>query len=332
MATHRYILSMGHRNTDRGGAAGEFDWTPIMTRVLADEIRAAGGVAYIIQEEDGDNDPNFSVGRGLQNAARLCVDLDRAVGGVDAYISMHYEGGPAGGFFGIYPDARSGLDAGTNNPLDKRLIRSIANHVAKTGMPKRVAGCVEPGLMSERQTGVGAQGYRLGEFVGTLGFRDRVARVILEAGNRGTPADYNRISNPTWRTAYAKAIVAGLEETFGAFTGDKTPAPAPKPTPNKPVPGYAVAKPIPGLANRPMLFLDNGATLVRADAIVRTKRATKRLAAAWSGSPESGPMIPNDEEFSIDYIIINADQSIYVYTPWATRVDFRDLELVREDA
>src|SRR5699024_7920339 len=146
-----------------------------------------------IQEEDGDSDPSFSVGRGLQNAARLCVDLANTVGGADAYISMHYEGGPARGFFGIFPDARSGADIGANNPLDKNLIRNIANAVQKTGMPKRTVGVVEPGMMSERQTGVGAQGYRLGEFVGTLGFRDRVARVILEAGNYGTPADREMI-------------------------------------------------------------------------------------------------------------------------------------------
>ena len=240
MATHRYIISSGHRNTDRGGAHREAEWTYPISVKLKNAIHRRGGKAWIIQEEDGDSDPSFCVGRGLQNAARLCVDLANAVGGVDAYISMHYEGGPAGGFFGIFPDARSGVDIGSNNTMDRRLCRIFAKHVEKTGMPKRLAGVVEPGVMSERQTGVGGQGWRLGEFVGTLGFRTTTARVILEAGNYGTIADRNRIWNDAWQDRYVEALVDGLEEEYGKFSGKPTPAPKPEPT-TPYVPGASVA-------------------------------------------------------------------------------------------
>lgn len=71
MATNRLLLSAGHRNTDRGGAAREIDWTYPMSVKVKKEYERRGGKAWIIQEEDGDHDPSFSVGRGLQNAARL---------------------------------------------------------------------------------------------------------------------------------------------------------------------------------------------------------------------------------------------------------------------
>lgn len=329
MATHRYIISAGHRNTDRGGAYREIDWTYPISVKLKNAIHRRGGKAWIIQEEDGDNDPSFSIGRGLQNVARLCVDLDRAVGGTDAYISMHYEGGPAGGFFGIFPDARSGADIGANNPLDKNLIRNIANAVVKTGMPKRTVGVVEPGLMSERQTGVGAQGWRLGEFVGTLGFRDRVARVILEAGNAGTPADFERIWRPSWQDAYVEAIVDGLEATFGAFSGKPEPAPDPKPDP-APQPEYESPVVVPALQNeRPYLLTDGGALFVRADLEVEAVRDTPRLKYA-GGSARVGPDVLKGQRFAVDYLCVNDDKSLYWYTPWATRIRYEDTRVIEE--
>lgn len=252
-------------------------------------------------------------------------------------MSMHYEGGPARGFFGLFPDAHSGADIGANNPLDKTLIRNIANAVAKTGMPKRTVGVVEPGLMSEKQTGVGAQGYRLGEFVGTIGFRDRVARVILEAGNYGTVADRNMIWDTAWQDAYARAIVDGLEATFGKLPGSSEPAPAPAPAPvpapkpdPKPETRYELPSPIAGLADRPLVFLDNKSVLVRVNAQVTAKRATKRLKYAAKGSVEVGPVIPEGAEFVVDYLIINPDGSQYWYTPWSTRVAYEDTHKIEE--
>ena len=335
MATHRFILSAGHRNTDGGGAHREIEWTYPISVKLKQAIQRRGGKAWIIQEEDGDSDPTFCIGRGLQNAARLCVDLANNVGGVDAYISMHYEGGPARGFFGIFPDGTwSGVsDTRADNPLDERLCEVLAHHVEKTGMPKRTVGVVKPGVMSELQTGVGAQGYRLGEFVGTLGFRDKTARVILEGGNYVSEADRAMLWDAAWQDQYAEAIVDGLEEVFGKFSGtqpEPAPEPAPTPTP-EPKPEYETASPIKEIADsRPFVALANGAVLVRADVVVEAVRDTPRLKCA-GGSAKVGPDIAKGTQFATDYLIVNNDGSLYWYTPWATRVRYEDTRVIESE-
>lgn len=339
MATHRYIISAGHRNADRGGAHREIDWTYPISVKLKDAIHRRGGKAWIIQEEDGDNDPSFSIGRGLQNVARLCVDLDRAVGGTDAYISMHYEGvgnTSVRGFFAIFPDSpQGGVDVRANNALDYRLAQVIARHVEKTGMPKRTGWVVEPGVMSERQSGVGGQGYRLGEFVGTLGFRDRVPRLILEAGAITNPQDAKLLWNEAWQNKYVEAIVDGLEATFGKFKGGGKPAPTPEPSPEpeptpKPQPTYEKAAPVPALQNeRPYLLTDGGALFVRADLEVEAVRDTPRLKYA-GGDARVGPDVLKGQRFSVDYLIVNNDGSLYWLTPWASRIRYDDTRVIEE--
>ena len=228
MATHQYILSAGHMNSDRGGAQGEIGWTYPMCRKVKAAIERRGGRAWIIQDEDGDGVPGDSPNRGLQAVARLCVSLADAVGGVDAYISMHYEGAGAAvrGFFGIHPDGYN--DTKAMNPLDVRMIENIADATKKrTGMPlRRLWGHNRAGVMSEKETGVGAKGYRLGEFVGTMGFRTRTARTVLEFGNRWNPADHAMQYDPAKQDAYAEAIVDGLEATFGKFEGGEVVTPS----------------------------------------------------------------------------------------------------------
>lgn len=327
MTSPTFILSMGHANSNRGGATRELEWTRIITPKLKAEIIRRGGRAYIIQEEDGDTNPTDSVGRGLQNVAYLCVDLAKAVGGAKAYISMHYGGEPHRGFFGIYPDAREGSDEGKNNPLDINLCRVIAKHVEKTGMPKRTGGVMEPGVMSERQTGVGAQGLRLGEFVGTMGFRQTTARVILEGGNYNTLADREMLWSNAWQAKYVSAICDGLEEVYGVFAPDGAkPSPTPEPTPE-----YEKASPVPALAdNRPFLLTTGGAIFVRADVIVETIRDTPRLKYA-GGTAKVGPDVKSGEQFATDYLIINDDKSLYWYTPWATRIRYEDTKIVKAE-
>lgn len=326
MATHRFILSAGHRNTDGGGAwkGPESAWTYPICKKLKAAIERRGGEAWIIQEEDGDRDPSFSVGRGLQNAAALCVDLAKVVGGADAYISMHYGAEPVDGFFSIYPDAHSGVDVAANNPLDIQLCRTFAKHVKKTGMPIR-----GDGTMSERRSGVGIQGYRLGEFVGTIGFRSTTARVIVEAGNSLSPAEYNLMWSPSWQEKYVEALVDGLEEVFGAFpeTGETT-EPV-KEEPEKPVAQYPDAHIIEQVQDgRPFVALDNRSVLVKADVVVRATKETPRLRYATPASEHIGPLIGKGETFSVDYLIVNPDQTLYWYSPWGTRIHFEDTEIV----
>lgn len=231
MATHRYILSPGHRNINGGGAwkGPESAWTYGICQQFKAAIERRGGKAWIATEEDGDNDPSFAVGRGLQNLAYMCVDLARAVGGVDAYLSMHYGAEPVNGFFCVFPDATglspaSDTDVRGNNTLDIRLARTFAQHVAKTGMPIR-----GDGTMSETRSQVGIDGYRLGELYGTRALQPTTPRLIVEAGNSLSPAEYALLWDPAWQRKYVEALVDGLEEEFGAFKGKEDPKPAPKP-------------------------------------------------------------------------------------------------------
>lgn len=220
MTSHRFVLSAGHRNENRGGAIKEIDWTYPMTKRLQAAIQRRGGRAWVIQEEDGDGDPTFCRGHGLQSACRHCTSLASVVGAFDAYISCHYEGSPARGFFGIHPDATN--DTKAMNPLDVALIEKMAKHVSeKTGMPARKLGRHPvAGVMSEKETGVGAQGYRLGEFVGTLPIRETTARVIIEAGSYSVPADRAMLWDWAWVDRYCEALVDALEEQFGMFSGE----------------------------------------------------------------------------------------------------------------
>lgn len=244
MATHRFILSAGHRNEDRGGAKSEINWTYPSCLAIKDAIEQRGGRAWIIQEEDGDTDPTFCHGRGLQNAAWLCTELAKTVGGVDAYISSHYNGGASPGFHAIFPDARSGVDVKGNNSLDVTLCRTIRDKVKATNTVKMLAWTRDsPGVMSEQETGVGAQGYRLGEFVGTLPFRDTTARVITEASSIDVASEAKYITDPVWvRDVYAEAIVDALESVFGVFRAEAPTPPKPKPQPLLPYPPGMDAK------------------------------------------------------------------------------------------
>lgn len=233
MASHRFILSGGHRNENRGGARNEINWTYPSVVALKAAIEARGGKAWIVQEEDGDKDPSFCIGRGLQNAAQRCVEIAGKYGPFDAYISSHYNGGASPGFHAIFPDSWGSGDQKAQNPLDVKLCRAIRDRVRATDTVRMLSWTADsPGVMSERETGVGAQGYRLGEFVGTLGFRSTTARVIIEASSIDVAREAAYINDPTWvRKVYCEAIVDALEDVFGKFTErpDTKPDPAPDP-------------------------------------------------------------------------------------------------------
>lgn len=225
----KIVLSMGHRNLTRGGAAGEIDWTDDMVRDLAAEFRARGAEVYIVQEYDGDGDPNFTY-QGLGAIGGIVEAIDQKHGPVDAYLSIHYEGGPVRGFFAIASDAgglRSGAtgqpvthDSWESNPLDVKVGTAIARRIGKTNTVPVRAGLKGEGVMSERQTGVGYDNWRLAELQESIGIKDHGVRLILEFGNRQSPADYAYLSNRNWcRNVAAKAVADGLEDVLGKLDG-----------------------------------------------------------------------------------------------------------------
>lgn len=117
-------------------------------------------------------------------------------------------------------------------------------------------------------------------------------------------------------TAFYNGIKAQVENA---------PAPAP-------VTQYPAARPIDVLKDsRPFLITDGGSTLVRADLIVKTTKATPRLMYADASSERIGPDIGAGSEFAVDYIVLNPDGSRFWYTPWGTRVKYEDTTIVRAE-
>lgn len=321
MATHRYILSAGHRNENGGGARNEINWTYPSVKALKAAIEARGGKAFIVHELDGDGDNSFSHDRGLQNVAALCVQLAKTHGPFDAYISSHYNGGASPGFHAIFPDAWSGVDIKANNPLDVRLARTMRDRVKATNTVRMLSWTRDsPGVMSERETGVGAQGYRLGEFVGTLGFRDTTARVIIEASSIDVASEARYINDPNWvRNVYSEAIVDALEDVFGDFRE----GPEPPPTTT-----YAEKSPIAALVDLPAYHevFSQGqriAQLVRANFTVKVAKQTKALRYAGGSATVRADFMP-DELVDVDYLIINTDDTMYWYTADGIRFRFDD--------
>jgi len=228
MASHRYVLSAGHRNVNRGGANNEINWTYPSVVALKAAIIARGGKAWIVQEEDGDADNSFYVNGGLQQAAQKCVSLATKYGTFDAYISSHYNGGASPGFHVIFPDAPTGgADVKAGNSTDVRLCRRVRDAVKATGTVRMLSWTADsPGVMSERETRVGSEGNRLGEFYGTLGFRATTARIILEASSIDVASERAYINDPRWvRDVYSEAIVDALEAEYGKFSTNPVPVP-----------------------------------------------------------------------------------------------------------
>lgn len=325
----RGILSMGHHNDNRGGAAGEFDRVDDHARAVKAEIRRRGGLAWIVQEEDGDGNPNDFTAGGLQSAAMKCVDLASKYGPFDVYLSFHHDSSP--GYHAIFPDSpRGGIDVKANNPLDLKVARALRDAVKATGTVGMKSWTLDsPGVMSEKETRVGEQGSRLGEFVGTFGFRQRTVRIITEASGNGDPW----LTRAGWVDTYAKAIVDGLEEVFGPMDGigrpDAPDVPTPGPEPEKRWPDPVR---IPELASLPAYVkLDNGAQLIRADYMVRAVRDTPRLMYADPDSERVGEDVKAGQTFGVDYLIITETGGLYFYSDYATRFKFEDLEVYLPD-
>ena len=229
---YHVAISMGHHNTD-GGNAVEKGQTPILAHAIADACRALGIEVRVVQDEIGMN-PNV----GLQGVAQKVVDWDKGGWPVDLYLETHTEGAgtAARGAFCIYPDTNGDVDLDAKRVgLDavQRLTQAI-------GIPLR-----GDGTMSERNTGVGAQGYRLGIFLVTEAISDHCTRMIIEFGSHDNPDDLAAVNGHTKQIGDAVAAAYAAEATRLGFTvtSGSTPTPPPADDPNTytdPVTGFKV--------------------------------------------------------------------------------------------
>ena len=226
----RIVVVQGHRNTG-GGNPAEAARTPAIANAVVTALRAAGHTVVSLQNDDGLPDNWFD--GSLDAVARRVVSQHRQQP-LDLMLDIHLEGDPANtpGVFAIVPDGDglrtltpyTGTDSAASNSRDRALAASIAAHIAReTGLALRTRGVVAPGVMSERQTHVGADlGWRLAMFAYTAPVRDRLARLVLECGNIG--ADRAIIDGPDFARKVGAGVVAGIAAIDG-------PAPSPEPGP-----------------------------------------------------------------------------------------------------
>lgn len=212
----RILLVQGHRNTS-GGNPAEIAITPLAARAIQRALRAAGHTADMLQ-----NDNDWFAG-SLDAVGREIVRRHN-VNPYDLMLDIHFEGDANNtrGVFAIVPDGDglrsyttySGTDSMASNTADMRYATAIANGIADaTGLSLRRTGVREPGVMSERQTGVGGQGYRLAMFGYTANVRHRMIRLVLELGNiRG---DASIISAPGFYDRAAQGVVNGITAALG---------------------------------------------------------------------------------------------------------------------
>lgn len=305
----KIIISYGHRNLT-GGNPVERERTDDIGDAIRDRLRAAGHQVWVVQEHDGDANPTMTL-QPLDAVGRVAVALDRRHGPVNLFLSVHLEGGGPNvgpGAFAIVPDdpTRRSADTWANNPLDVAFARKVSRAVAEsTGVGLRAT--TEPGVMSERATGVGGQDFRLSEFRETVPMRAHAARIILECGN------LSRQQAAIMASGFPAKVAAGVVKAVNAQWGaaDKpAPAPAPKPAPDPASPpilgGHSASQ---AQARR---YLQAGATggytdtdvawivryyfdacdLVGVDAavaIAQMAHETGKLTSAWSQRPNRNP-------------------------------------------
>lgn len=207
----RVIITQGHRNTT-GGNPAEIAITPLAARAIQKALRAAGHIADMVQ-----NDTDWFDG-SLDAVGREVVRR-HTIAPYDLMLDVHFEcdANNTSGVFAIVPDGDGlrtvspylGSDAWSTNTLDQSYALAITKEVsASTGLSLRRAGVKLPGVMSERQTGVGGKGYRLAMFGYTAVARDRMVRLVLELGN--ITADADIINRAGFYEKAAQGVVNGI--------------------------------------------------------------------------------------------------------------------------
>jgi N-acetylmuramoyl-L-alanine amidase len=198
-------LAAGHHNT-AGGNPGELELVGPITREVARACRARSLDVRVVTPDEG---MGTFPGR-LADVARQVLTWDAAGWTVDHFLEIHAEGNGGGdvgrGCFVIHPDTDDDVDLVVRDRLGPDLIRRVS---AATGVPLRGSG-----MMSERETAVGARGRRLGVLRASTSFRDPAARALIEVGALTSPQDYAIMQRPGYVERAAEAIADTLADFF----------------------------------------------------------------------------------------------------------------------
>jgi N-acetylmuramoyl-L-alanine amidase len=134
-----------------------------------------------------------------------CITERAAIGNrahADAAVSIHADGGPAGGrgFHVIYPPSITGLTDDIAVRSRQLAVAVRTAYRAGTGMPYA--------------TYIGTSGLDLRSDLGGLNLSD-VPKVFIETGNMRNAADAKRLKSVTFRATVARSLEAGLAKFLG---------------------------------------------------------------------------------------------------------------------
>ena len=205
----RIALSTGHANQS-GGSPVELAITKELTEAYFRQLTARGhDVRVVNADADRDGAPGDGMFPGALDAAAAVVVKWAQQGWMpQLYVETHTEGaGGLPGAFVIYPDATNDLDIDVRDKLGPAIARAID---AATGMGVRGTG-----VMSEKATSVGIQGFRLGIFRVTEPLKVSTTRCIIEHGAHDHPGNLAILQSISGRAAVVRAAVGAIEEFYG---------------------------------------------------------------------------------------------------------------------
>lgn len=315
------VITAGHRSDADTGNPAEKARTPMMARAYKAAFEAAGFPTYYWQSMDGDTRPDQSPG-GLDGVGRGVGRLMASIPGPSILLDLHFEGAAARGVFAIVPDV-TGLrtavaggapadDTWSKNSDDVALARLTSKYIADaTGLPLRAT--TEPGVMSERATGVGGQGWRLGMFAYTAAVRARSQRLVIEHGNLSSAADLKIIDSPGFADKCAASALRAVRERYNV--GAVPPAPV-----------YVEPGPIPAEQG-----VDANLGGVTFWACARTVRAVegarfRQYADVTSGETRA-PAKPGGEGFTVAWAVQGSGGDWWWVTPRGSRVRAIDCDV-----
>jgi hypothetical protein len=203
--TLKIALAAGHHNSD-GGSQVEAAITGPLCHFYAMAFRELGCDVRVITPDDG-------LGQypgGLQDVAAKVVEWANAGWVADLFLECHTQGlGDASvrGCFAIYPDWGGDTDIAVRDGLGLRMVKAISG---ATGIP-----VWSRGVMSEKSTGVGISGYRLGIFLRTAPIAAKTTRLIVEHGAHTNPQDLTLLQSPPTQQKIAQAGAKAVIDYFG---------------------------------------------------------------------------------------------------------------------
>ncbi|MGI8485654.1 MAG: hypothetical protein ACR2OU_15505, partial [Thermomicrobiales bacterium] len=205
---------------------------------IADALNRARHHEIGLQQDDGSNDNWFD---GSLDAVGRRVMWYHAQRPVELMLDIHLEGdgGNTPGVFAIVPDGDNlqtitpyrGTDSRASNTRDMALAGAISRQIsAQTGLAIRTRNVIAPGIMSERQTHVGADlGWRLAMFGYTAPARQQMVRLVIECGN--IVADAAIIFAQGFPERVARGVVLGIAEVDDGSTSVPMSGDEPQPHP-----------------------------------------------------------------------------------------------------